>query len=103
MILFQVKDLAAKRCGEPHIAPSWEIAKASLGALLAKTPELADRAHSIRIELCGLWDPSEGVKHTLIADIPGQAYDFGDVCLTEFRAACAKEEYEKQEEADNEQ
>ena len=70
MILFQVRDLAAKTCGEPHVAPSWNIAKASLGAMLAKTPELAERAQSIVIEYCGEWSPESGIRHTGKSDPP---------------------------------
>lgn len=100
MILFQVRDLAAKSCGEPHVAPSWEIAKASLGAMLAKTPELAERAHSIRIEnVCG-WDPEYGVGATKGAFECYEMED-GDVCLSEFLTACRREEEVKQEEAEN--
>lgn len=100
MILFQVRDLAAKACGEPHVAPTWEIAKASLGAILAKTPELAERAHAIVIENICEWDPEQGVG---VFHQPGEVFVFerGDVCLAAFRAACAKEENEKQEEAEN--
>lgn len=103
MILFQVRDFAAKACGEPHIAPTWEIAKASLGAMLAKTPELAERAHALRVDYICDWDPENGLT------VVNSKFDLfvnsesGDVCLAEFRAACAKEEYEKQEQADNEQ
>lgn len=106
VILFQVKDLAAKSCGEPHIAPSWEIAKASLGAMLSKTPELAERAHAISIEYCGDWDPEDGITEKTFQTscaLDREWSCFGDVCLAEFRAACSKEEIEKQEEADNEQ
>lgn len=102
MILFQVRDLAAKACGEPHVAPSWEIAKASLGAILAKTPEHAERAHSLVIEFVSCWDPTDGVVFRDVgSDIPLESECRGDVCLAEFRAACAKEEFEKQEEAEN--
>lgn len=96
MILFQVRDLAAKSCGEPHVAPSWEIAKASLGSLLAKTPELAERAHSIIIESVGLFDPETGVKVQRVR-LSAQ----GEVCLAQFLAACRKEEDLKQAEADD--
>lgn len=99
MILFQVRDLAAKACGEPHVAPTWEIAKASLGALLAKTSELAERAKSVVIEYVGPWDPQSGVGPVFTLD--DRETETGDVCLAEFRAACAKEEFEKQEEAEN--
>lgn len=98
MILFQVIDLAAKSCGEPHVAPSWEIAKASLGAMLAKTPELAERAHSIRIECLGDFDPQLGFDSTIIHEV---LWNLGDVCLSEFLAACRKEETQKQSEADH--
>lgn len=99
MILFQVLDLAAKACGEPHLAPSWDIAKASLGAMLAKTLDLAERAHSIKIEEVGPWDPQTGIGS--VYPLGDRSSEFGDVCLAEFRAACAKEEYVKQEEAEN--
>lgn len=97
MILLQVRDLAAKSCGEPHVAPSWQIAKASLGSLLAKTPELAERAVSIRVDYICEWDPENGligVRETYLDS------ESGDVCLAEFLAACRKEENQKQEEAD---
>lgn len=101
MILFQVRDLAAKSCGEPHVAPSWEIAKASLGAMLSKTPELAERAHSILIEFVSYWDPTEGVVYRDVgSDLPLESECRGDVCLSDFRAACAKEENDVQAVAD---
>lgn len=96
MILFQVRDLAANSCGEPHVAPSWEIAKASLGALLAKTPELAERARSLRIDYICNWDPESG----LLSDRCYLDTDLGDVCLSEFLAACRREEDHMQAEAD---
>lgn len=96
MILFQVRDLAAKSCGEPHVAPSWEIAKASLGSLLAKTPELAERARSLVIENICEWDPEFGIAGVHVdTDVSS-----GDVCLADFLVACRKEEDQKQEEAD---
>lgn len=98
MILFQVIDLAAKSCGEPHVAPSWEIAKASLGSLLAKTPELAERAKSIMIQCVGPWDPTSGVGPVYTPE--DREYQTGDECLAEFLVACRKEEDQKQEEAD---
>lgn len=101
MILFQVRDLAAKTCGEPHVAPSWEIARASLGAMLAKNPELAERSRSIVIEFCGEWSPECGITLKTFDSLGDQAFDFGENCLFEYRAACMKEEMEKQVEADN--
>lgn len=101
MILFQVRDLAAKVCAEPHVAPSWDIAKASLGAMLAKTPELEARAASLRVEYICDWDPSTGAIRDLKKPLYRRMWSKGDVCLAQFRAACAKEEQEKQEEADN--
>lgn len=98
MILFQVRDLAAKACGEPHIAPTWEIAKASLGAMLAKNPELAERAISIRIDNICTWDPENGLIGVRDTYLDSES---GDVCLAEFRAACAYEEEQKQAEADD--
>lgn len=98
MILFQVIDLAAKSCGEPHVAPSWEIAKASLGSLLVKTPELAERAKSIMIQCVGSWDPTSGVGPVYTPE--DREYQTGDECLAEFLAACRMEENQKQEEAD---
>lgn len=97
MILFQVRDLAAKACGEPHVAPSWEIAKASLGAMLAKTPELAERAKAIRVDYVCDWDPENGLLevHTTYLDS-----ESGDVCLDQFREAVASEENKAQAEAD---
>lgn len=98
MILFQVRDLAAKTCGEPHIAPSWEIAKASLGAMLAKTPELAERARSIRIEYLCEFNPEFGP-----VGIPGSPFSIedGDICLKDYRDRCLDEEQKVQAEADN--
>lgn len=101
MILFQVRDLAAKSCGEPHVAPSWEIAKASLGAMLAKTPDLAERAHAITIEQICEWDPQVGVIVTPDLFKAELIYSTGDVCLAEFLSACRKEEDQKQAEADD--
>lgn len=98
MILFQVIDLAAKSCGEPHVAPSWEIAKASLGSLLAKSPELADRSKSIMIQIVGPWDPTSGIGPVYVPE--EREFSTGDVCLAEFLAACRMEEDQKQEEAD---
>lgn len=98
MILFQVRDNAAKSCGEPHVAPSWEIAKASLGAMLAKTPELADRARSIEIQHVGPWDPETGVGPVYVPE--ERETVSGEVCLAEFLAACRREEEQKQAEAD---
>lgn len=99
MILFQVRDLAAKSCGEPHVAPSWDIAKASLGSLLAKTPELAERAHSLKIEYIGEFDPETGYVPFELCSWDAKV-STGDICLAEFLAACRKEEDQKQEEAD---
>lgn len=98
MILFQVIDLAAKSCGEPHVAPSWDIAKASLGAMLAKTPDLAERAKSIMIQFVAPWDPTSGIGPVYVPE--DREYSTGDVCLAEFLAACRKEEDQKQAEAD---
>ena len=100
MILFQVRDLAAKSCGEPHVAPSWAIAKASLGAMLAKTPDLAERAASIRIDAICDWDPENGLLD--YDEVDTHIFDgaTGQECLDEFRAAVAKEENQRQEEAD---
>lgn len=91
MILFQVRDLAAKVCAEPHVAPSWEIAKASLGAMLAKTPELAERAQAIKMEYLGEFDPQCGYQPFELPTWEEKVAS-GDVCLREFREAVSAEE-----------
>lgn len=92
MILFQVRDLAAKSCGEPHVAPSFEIAKASLGALLAKNSELGARAASLRVEYICDWDPSTGAIVDRKKPLYRRMWSKGDTCLAEFRRALQAEE-----------
>lgn len=63
MIVYQVKDLAAKTCGQPLMAESFDQAKLAVGRLISENPGLQKRASKILVEEIGTWNGEDGFVH----------------------------------------
>lgn len=62
MILFQVRDLLHKTCGEPHIAPDLETAAIQIGGLISESAAFSKKPEMFLIEELGLWASETGLS-----------------------------------------